>query len=123
MDAMLFSPIRLRKVVLRNRIVVAPMVTYAAAGGHVTDWHTMHYGKFAAGGAGLVFMESTKVDPRGCTSPRDIGLWKDDFMGPLRRITDLIKSNGAVAGIQLAHGGRKARNSVPWEGRSPLDLD
>src|ERR1019366_1547764 len=95
--------------------------TYSSVGGHVTDWHLMHLGKFAAGGAGLVFMESTKVDPRGCTTPRDTGLWKDDFIEPLRRITDLIKSNGAVAGIQLSHSGRKARNSIPWEGRAPLD--
>jgi 2,4-dienoyl-CoA reductase-like NADH-dependent reductase (Old Yellow Enzyme family) len=121
MDSMLFSPIQLREVRLRNRIALSPMLTYSGAGGYVTDWHLMHYGKFAAGGSGLVFTESTKVDPRGCTTVRDTGLWKDDFIDPLRRITDLIKSNGAVAGAQLSHSGRKGRKSLPWEGRAPLD--
>src|SRR5512134_815802 len=108
MDAMLFSPLQIRGVTLRNRIVLSPMLQYSAVGGYANDWHLMHYGKFAAGGAGLVFVESTKVDPRGCTTPRDLGLWKDDYIEPLRRITDLIKGNGAVAGIQLGHSGRKA---------------
>ena len=94
MDAKLFSPLKLRDICLRNRIVVSPMLTYCATNGHVNDFHLMHLGKFAAGGAGLVFMESTKVDPRGCTTPRDVGLWKDEFIAPLRRITDLIKSYG-----------------------------
>lgn len=120
MDSQLFSPLQIRGVVLKNRIVVSPMLQYCANNGHVNDWHLMHYGKFAAGGAGLVFVESTKVDPRGCSTPRDLGLWKDDFIAPLKRITDLIKSNGAVAGIQLGHSGRKARRSVPWEGRVPI---
>jgi 2,4-dienoyl-CoA reductase-like NADH-dependent reductase (Old Yellow Enzyme family) len=120
MDALLFSPLQIRGVTLKNRIVLSPMLQYCADNGHVNDWHLMHYGKFAAGGAGLVFVESTKVDPRGCSTPRDLGLWKDDFIAPLKRITDLIKRNGAVAGIQLGHSGRKARRSVPWEGRVPL---
>ncbi|HTD91842.1 MAG TPA: NADH:flavin oxidoreductase/NADH oxidase, partial [Burkholderiales bacterium] len=120
MDAMLFSPLQIRGVTLKSRIVVSPMLQYCADNGHVNDWHLMHYGKFAAGGAGLVFVESTKVDPRGCSTPRDLGLWKDDFIAPLKRIADLIKRNGAVAGIQLGHSGRKARRSVPWEGRVPL---
>ena len=120
MDAVLFSPLQLRGMTLRNRIVVSPMLQYSATGGYVNDWHLMHYGKFAAGGAGLVFVESTKVDPRGCSTPRDLGLWKDDYIDSLHRITDLIKRNGALAGIQLGHSGRKARRSVPWEGRIPL---
>lgn len=120
MDAMLFSPLQIRGSTLRNRIVLSPMLQYSAVAGYVNDWHLMHYGKFAAGGAGLVFVESTKVDPRGCTTPRDLGLWKDDFVDPMRRITALIRRNGAVAGIQLGHSGRKARRSVPWEGRLPL---
>jgi 2,4-dienoyl-CoA reductase-like NADH-dependent reductase (Old Yellow Enzyme family) len=119
-DARLFSPIELREVRLRNRIVVSPMLTYSATNGHINDFHLMHLGKFAAGGAGLVFMESTKIDPRGCTTPRDTGLWKDEFIAPLKRVTDLIKSYGAVPGIQLSHSGRKGRNSLPWEGRAPL---
>jgi 2,4-dienoyl-CoA reductase-like NADH-dependent reductase (Old Yellow Enzyme family) len=120
MDVLLFSPLSIRGITLRNRIVLSPMLQYSAVDGYVNDWHLMHYGKFAAGGAGLVFVESTKVDPRGCTTPRDLGLWKDEFIEPLRRITALIKRNGAVAGIQLGHSGRKARRSVPWEGRAPL---
>lgn len=120
MDAILFSPIQLRNVTLRNRIVVSPMLQYSATGGYVNDWHLMHLGKFAAGGAGLVFMESTKVESRGCSTPKDAGLWKDEFIDSLRHITELIKRNGAVAGIQLGHSGRKARRSVPWEGRVPL---
>lgn len=120
MDTMLFSPLQLREVTLRNRIVLSPMLQYTAQGGYVTDWHFVHLGKFAAGGAGLVFMESTKVESRGCSTPRDVGLWKDDYIDSLRRITELIKSHGAVPGIQLSHAGRKGRRSVPWEGRIPL---
>jgi len=117
---LLFQPLTLRGVTLRNRIVLSPMLTYAAEHGQVTDWHLMHLGKFAAGGTGLVFMESTKVDPRGCTTPRDPGLWKDEFVPGLERITRFVKSHGAAIGIQLGHSGRKARNSLPWEGRAPL---
>lgn len=120
MDTKLFSPLTIRGITLRNRIVLSPMLQYAATGGWLNDWHLVHLGKFAAGGTGLVFMESTKVDPRGCSTPADIGLWKDDYIGSMRRMTDLIKTHGAVAGIQLSHSGRKARRSVPWEGRTPL---
>ncbi|WP_338664779.1 NADH:flavin oxidoreductase/NADH oxidase [Pararoseomonas sp. SCSIO 73927] len=117
---LLLQPFALRGLVLRNRIVLSPMLTYAAERGHVTDWHLMHLGRFAVGGTGLVFMESTKVDPRGCTTPRDPGLWKDEFIPGLERITRFVKGHGAAIGIQLGHSGRKARNSVPWEGRAPL---
>jgi 2,4-dienoyl-CoA reductase-like NADH-dependent reductase (Old Yellow Enzyme family) len=120
MESMLFSPLQIRDVTLRNRIVVSPMLTYSANQGHVNDWHLGHLAQFAAGGAGLVFMESTKIDAAGCSTPRDTGLWKDEFIEPLRRITQLIKRNGAVPAIQLGHSGRKARRSVPWEGRVPM---
>lgn len=120
MEPRLFQPLDIRGVTLRNRIVLAPMLTYCARNGHATDWHLAHLGKFAAGGVGLVFMESTKVDPRGCTTPNDLGLWKDAFIPALRRITDFVKSQGAAAGIQLGHSGRKARNALPWNGRAPL---
>ena len=120
MTHMLFSPLTIREVTLRNRIVVSPMLTYSADNGHVNDWHLGHLAQFAAGGAGLVFMESTKIDPAGCSTPRDTGLWKDEFIAPLKRITALIKRNGAVPAIQLGHSGRKARRSVPWEGRVPM---
>jgi 2,4-dienoyl-CoA reductase-like NADH-dependent reductase (Old Yellow Enzyme family) len=115
----LFSPLRLRDITLRNRIVLAPMLTYSAKNGMPSDWHLAHYGKFAVGGAGLVFVESTKVDPRGCTTAADLGLWKDEFIEPMRRISGFIKRHGAAAGIQRGHSGRKARKSLPWEGRAP----
>ncbi len=120
MQNQLFTPLQIRDLTLKNRIVLSPMLTYAAANGHISDWHFAHLAKFAVGGVGLVFMESTKVDPRGCTTPNDPGLWKDEFIAPLKRITQFIQSYGAAAGIQLGHSGAKARNSVPWEGRAPL---
>lgn len=120
MQSLLFTPIDLRGVRLRNRIVVAPMLTYAANNGYVQDVHTIHYGKLAYGGAGLVMVESTKADPRGASTPRDLGIWKDDFLPGLTKIAETIKAYGATAGIQLGHSGRKARRSVPWDGREPL---
>lgn len=119
----LFSPLTLRGITLRNRSVVSPMLTYRAEGGHINDWHVMNLGQFAAGGAGLVFMESTKINPHGCSTLKDAGLWSDDFVPNLTRIVDLIHELGAHAGIQLGHSGRKAGMVLPWEGRVPLDLD
>lgn len=116
----LFTPLTLRGVTLRNRIVLSPMLTYSAEGGHLNEYHFAHYAKFALGGVGLVFVESTKMDPRGCSTPQDLGLWKDEFIEPFRRITAFVKSRGAVPGIQLSHSGRKARRSRPWEGNQPL---
>ncbi|ODU62955.1 MAG: hypothetical protein ABT05_06625 [Lautropia sp. SCN 66-9] len=116
----LFDPCSVRQVTLRNRVVVSPMLSYCAEGGHPNDFHLIHYGKLACGGAGLVFVESTKVDPRGCSTPHDLGLWKDDYIEPWRRITRFIKSQGAIPGIQLSHSGRKARRAVPWQGGGPL---
>ena len=120
MNALLFSPLTIRGLTLRNRIVLSPMLTYSATNGHTNDTHLAHLAKFAVGGAGLVFVESTKIDPRGCSTPRDLGLWKDEFISGMRRIADLVKSYGAACAIQLGHSGRKARRSVPWEGRTPL---
>jgi 2,4-dienoyl-CoA reductase-like NADH-dependent reductase (Old Yellow Enzyme family) len=118
---MLFEPCRIRDLTLRNRIVASPMLTYSANSGYVNDWHVVHLGKVAAGGAGLVFMESTKVDPHGCSTARDAGIWKDEYVPSLRRIAQVIRDQGAVPGIQLSHSGRKARRSLPWEGRAPMD--
>ena len=120
MDALLFSPLTIRGLTLRNRIVLSPMLTYSATNGCTNDTHLAHLAKFAVGGAGLVMVESTKIDPRGCSTPRDLGLWKDEFIPGMRRIVELVKSYGAACGIQLGHSGRKARRSVPWEGRTPL---
>jgi 2,4-dienoyl-CoA reductase-like NADH-dependent reductase (Old Yellow Enzyme family) len=121
-DSLLFTPLDIRGVRLKNRIVLSPMLTYSAVDGCLNDWHFMHLGKYAVGGSGLVFMESTKVDPRGCTTPADLGLWHDRFIEPMTRITAFIKQYGAVPGIQLSHSGRKARQARPWEGRGPLTV-
>lgn len=119
-DTLLFSPITLRGVTLRNRIVVPPLHQYSAVKGFPTDWHLVNAGKFAAGGAGLVIVESTKVERRGCGTVGDLGLWDDKFIEPLSRITAFIKAQNSVAGIQLGHSGRKARAGRPWEGDKSL---
>lgn len=117
---LLFAPMTVRDVALKNRVVVAPMHQYAAENGFATDWHLMNAGRFAAGGAGLVIVESTKVDRRGCGTVGDLGLWDDAFIPGLRRIADFIRQHGSVPGIQLGHSGRKARRFRPWEGGDPL---
>src|SRR5580704_6096556 len=117
---LLFTPISIRDVELRNRIVVPPMHQYSAVKGFPTDWHLMNAGKFAAGGAGLVVVESTKVERRGCGTVGDLGIWDDAFVEPLKRLVKFIKQQNAHAGIQLGHSGRKARATRPWEGDGPL---
>lgn len=119
-EPLLFTPLSIRDVTLRNRVVVPPMHQYSAIKGFPTDWHMVNAGKFAAGGAGLVIVESTKVERRGCGTIGDLGLWDDAFVAPLKRITDFIKQQNAVPGIQLGHSGRKARAYRPWEGGGPL---
>lgn len=119
----LFSPIALRGLRLRNRIVVSPMLMYRAEGGHTNDWHVMNLGQFAAAGVGLVMMESTKVDPDGCSTLRDAAIWDDAYVPGLRRIVDHVHSLGTPIGVQLGHSGRKAGMVLPWEGRGVLDLD
>jgi 2,4-dienoyl-CoA reductase-like NADH-dependent reductase (Old Yellow Enzyme family) len=115
----LFAPIRLRDVELRNRVVVSPMCMYSChqRDGMANDWHLVHLGARAVGGAGLVFTEATAVEARGRISPEDLGIWSDDHVPPLQRITAFIRSQGAVAGMQLAHAGRKASTYRPWEPR------
>jgi 2,4-dienoyl-CoA reductase-like NADH-dependent reductase (Old Yellow Enzyme family) len=117
---LLFKPISIRGVTLKNRVVVAPMHQYAADKGFATDWHLMNAGRYAAGGAGLVIMESTKVERRGCGTVGDLGIWDDHFVPGLKRCVEFIRQHGAVAGIQLGHSGRKARRFRPWEGGAPL---
>lgn len=119
-EPMLFTPLQIRSVTLRNRVVLAPMHQDAAQQGFATDWHLMNAGKYAAGGCGLVMVESTKVERRGCGTVGDLGLWKDEFVPGLQRITAFIKAQGATPGIQLGHSGRKARLTRPWEGQHPL---
>lgn len=116
----LFSPLTIRGLRLRNRIVVPPMHQYSAIDGAATDWHLVNSGKFAAGGAGLVFVESTKVARNGRGTIGDLGLWDDACIAPLSRVASFIKAQGAAAGIQLGHSGRKARTGRPWEGSAPL---
>src|SRR5687767_11332872 len=117
---MLFDEIRLRDIRIRNRIVVSPMCQYSAQDGHVTDWHLVHLGKFAQGGAGVVFVEATAVEARGRITHGDTGIWDDAHIPGLRRIADFVKSQGAVPALQLAHAGRKASMARPWYGNGPL---
>ena len=104
----LFSPLSIRGVTLRNRIVVSPMCEYSSDDGFATDWHLVHLGSRAVGGAALVIAEATAVTPDGRISPQDLGIWKDEHVEMLARCTAFVKSQGALAGIQLAHAGRKA---------------
>jgi len=108
-------PFEIRRVKLRNRIVVSPMCEYSCEDGFANDWHLVHLGSRAVGGAGLVMAEATGVEARGRISPGDLGLWKDAQIEPLAQIAKFIQSQGAAAGIQLAHAGRKASTHVPWE--------
>lgn len=111
----LFSPLEIRGVTLRNRIVVSPMCQYSCVDGFATDWHLVHLGSRAVGGAALVITEATAVEQRGRISPADLGIWKDEHIEPLARIAAFIRAQGAVPGIQLAHAGRKASTSPPWQ--------
>jgi len=117
---LLFTPLRLRELGLKNRVVVAPMHNYSGVKGFATDWHLMNAGRYAAGGAGLVILESTKIERRGCGTVGDLGIWDDAFVPQLARIVDFVHECGAAAGIQLGHSGRKARTQRPWEGGRPL---
>ena len=117
---MLFSPLALRDVTLKNRVVVAPMHQYAGKKGFPTDWHLMNVGRFAVGGAGLVFVESTKIERRGCGTVGDLGLWDDAMVPHFKRLADFIREQGSIPALQLGHSGRKARQFRPWEGGKPL---
>jgi 2,4-dienoyl-CoA reductase-like NADH-dependent reductase (Old Yellow Enzyme family) len=113
--AHLLEPLTIRSVTLRNRICVSPMCMYSSENGHATDWHFVHLGSRAVGGAALVIAEATAVEARGRISPEDAGLWTDSQIAPLTRITQFIAKHGAIPGIQLAHAGRKASTVRPWE--------
>jgi 2,4-dienoyl-CoA reductase-like NADH-dependent reductase (Old Yellow Enzyme family) len=116
----LFAPLGLRSVTLRNRIAVSPMCQYSAEDGRANDWHLVHLGSRAVGGAGLVVFEASAVEPRGRISPADLGLWDDAQVEPLARVVRFVEAHGAVAALQLAHAGRKASVRAPWEGGAPL---
>ncbi len=119
----LFDALTLRGVTLRNRIGVSPMCQYSSENGRATDWHLVHLGARAVGGAGLIICEATAVEPRGRITPGDAGLWCDDQIEPLARINRFLRAHGAVAGIQLAHAGRKASTARPWEGGGRVPAD
>jgi 2,4-dienoyl-CoA reductase-like NADH-dependent reductase (Old Yellow Enzyme family) len=116
----IFSPLTLRTVTFRNRIFVSPMCQYSSRNGLPTDWHLVHLGSRAVGGAGLVMAEATAVSPEGRISPDDSGIWSDSHGEAFRPIVRFIREQGAVAGIQLAHAGRKASTDSPWRGGGPL---
>lgn len=118
--ASLFSPVSFRSVTLPNRIVVSPMCQYSSEDGFANDWHLVHLGSRAVGGAGLVSTEAAAVLPEGRITPNDLGIWKDEHIPMLARIVDFIHSQGAVAGMQLAHAGRKASMQRPWQGEKLL---
>ena len=116
----LFSPLTIKNITLNNRIVMSPMCQYSAKDGFANDWHLVHLGSRAAGGSGLIIAEATAVSPEGRITPGDLGLWSDDHIKPLSRIVDFIHLQGSIAGIQLAHAGRKASCAVPWKGGRQL---
>jgi 2,4-dienoyl-CoA reductase-like NADH-dependent reductase (Old Yellow Enzyme family) len=116
----LFSPLTIRAITLANRVAVSPMCEYSSTDGFANDWHLVHLGSRAVGGAGLVFTEATAVVPEGRISPEDLGIWKDEHIPMLARITSFIREHGSVAGMQLAHAGRKASTAAPWKGGKPI---
>src|SRR6185312_12253030 len=119
----LFSPLRLRQVEFRNRIGVSPMCQYSSIDGFATDWHLIHLGSRAAGGAALVMAEATAVSPEGRISPEDLGIWKNEHVPKLRQVSDFIKGQNSVPGIQLAHAGRKASTYAPGKGSGAVPPD
>jgi len=116
----LFDPLTQRSLTLRNRLLVSPMCEYSAVDGVPDDWHMVHLGSRAVGGAGAVFAEATAVSAQGRISPQDTGLWNQAQVDAWRPITRFIKAHGAVAGVQLAHAGRKASTLRPWDGHGPV---
>src|SRR5271170_7766138 len=119
----LFDPLKIKSVTLRNRIGVSPMCEYSSVDGVATDWHLVHLGSRAVGGAGLVIAEATAVASEGRISPGDAGIWGDKHIEPITRINRFIKKHGAVPGIQIAHAGRKGSSARPWEGGAHLAND
>src|ERR1035437_5955819 len=119
----LFSPLTIKSVTLRNRIGVSPMCQYSSEDGVATDWHLVHLGSRAVGGAGLVMAEATAVSSEGRITPGDAGIWAEKHIEPILRISRFVKNQGAVPGIQIAHAGRKASAARPWEGGASLAND
>jgi len=120
--AALFEALTIRELTLKNRIVVSPMCEYSSVDGFANDWHLVHLGSRAVGGAGLILTEATAVSPEGRITPDDLGIWKDEHVEMLRRIVDFIHQHDSVAGIQLAHAGRKASHESPWKGGEQIPM-
>jgi 2,4-dienoyl-CoA reductase-like NADH-dependent reductase (Old Yellow Enzyme family) len=118
--SLLFEPLSIRSVRLKNRIIVSPMCQYSSTDGFINDWHLVHLGSRAVGGAAAIITEATAVTAEGRISPGDLGIWKDEHIPGLKRVTDFISSQNAIPGIQLAHAGRKASHQVPWLGGEAL---
>lgn len=118
--AKLFAPFVLKSIIFRNRIVISPMCQYSCVDGFATDWHLVHLGSRAVGGAGLVIQEASAVSPEGRISPDDLGIWKQEHIAKLKSITAFIREQGAIPGIQLAHAGRKASCLSPWKGAKQI---
>ncbi|RNI31366.1 NADPH dehydrogenase NamA [Rufibacter latericius] len=116
----LFTPLQIKSVRLKNRIVVSPMCQYSSQDGFANDWHLVHLGSRAVGGAGLILLEATGVSPEARITPHDLGIWKDEHLPNLKRIVSFLEANGSIAGIQLAHAGRKASHTSPWQGGKAL---
>jgi 2,4-dienoyl-CoA reductase-like NADH-dependent reductase (Old Yellow Enzyme family) len=116
----LFDPLAIRDITFANRVFVSPMCQYSSTDGYANDWHFVHLGSRAVGGAGLVFTEATAVLPEGRISPQDLGIWMDDHIEPLARIVRFVHGQGSVAGMQLAHAGRKASTYRPWSGHGMI---
>ena len=116
MSTSLFSPLSIKSIILKNRIAISPMCQYSATDGFATDWHLVHLGSRASGGAALIIQEATAVSPEGRISPEDLGLWNNEQIDKLKQITQFIINQDAVPGIQLAHAGRKASAASPWNG-------
>jgi 2,4-dienoyl-CoA reductase-like NADH-dependent reductase (Old Yellow Enzyme family) len=119
----LFSPLAMRSLTMRNRIGVSPMCQYSSVDGFANAWHMVHLGGLATGGAGLVISEATAVVPEGRISPHDLGIWSDAHVPMLRQITEFVREQGAVIGVQLAHAGRKASTHRPWDGHGIVPPD
>jgi len=118
----LFTSLKIRNIILKNRIAVSPMCQYSSVDGVPTDWHLVHLGSRAVGGAGLILTEATAVSPEGRISPDDAGIWNDEQADVYKRITEFIKSQNSVPGIQLAHAGRKASTYSPWKGSGEVKV-
>jgi 2,4-dienoyl-CoA reductase-like NADH-dependent reductase (Old Yellow Enzyme family) len=119
----LFSPLKIKNIELKNRIAVSPMCEYSSIDGFAGDWHLVHLGSRAVGGAALIITEAAAVSAEGRISPGDLGIWKDEHIEKLKHIAGFIHEHGAVAGVQLAHAGRKASHNVPWEGGKQIPSD